>query len=249
MPDETQGMTEKTFTQDQLNSILADHKRTLQAENAGLKEQIGQLSTQWSEFQTMLSGMVGEEEGSEGEEEPLASGGTEDELNKRLVWLQKKHDQELAGLRGIVETEKRLRLDAEEKRSLTERDSQLADALVKNDVVSLEGGMKYFRDNLYHDDSTGKWKYRAKDGLTFDIDEGIREELPPWLKKPSSTIGGSGSASALSNAMEMKSTEVGEAQKRAAQTGSPTDIAMYQRRKRELSDIQTQHDQALKRGK
>src|SRR3989304_9402499 len=106
MPDETQGMTEKTFTQDQLNSILADHKRTLQAENAGLKEQIGQLSTQWSEFQTMLSGMVGEEEGSAGEEEPLASGGTEDELNKRLGWLEKKQDQEIDGLRGTVESGK-----------------------------------------------------------------------------------------------------------------------------------------------
>src|SRR3989337_1255894 len=109
MPEETQGIVERTFTQDQLNSMLADHKRTLQAENAGLKEQIGQLSTQWSEFQTMLSGMVGEEEGSEGEEEPLASGGTEDELNKRLVWLQKKHEQKLAGLPGIVGTEKSLR--------------------------------------------------------------------------------------------------------------------------------------------
>lgn len=251
MADETQGIgvQERTFTQEQLNSILADHKRTLQAENAGLKEQIGQLSKQWEEFQTMLSSMVGEEGELEEEPETASSGESEDEINKRLAWLQKKHQQELDALRGTVENEKKLRMDAEERRKLTERDSALADALVKNDVVSLEGGMKYFRDNLYYDDPTGKWKYRAKDGLTFDIDEGIREELPPWLKKPSSTVGGSGSASAISNAMELKATEVSEAQKRAAQTGNPTDVAIYQRKKREYADLQTQHEQALKRGK
>lgn len=249
MAEETQGTSEKTFNQDQLNGILADHKRTLQAENAALKEQIGQLSTQWSEFQAMLSNMVGEEEGSENEEEVSSSAEGEDEVNKRLAWLQKKHEQEIAALRGTVEQEKKLRLDAEERRKLTERDSVLADALVSNDVVSLEGGMKYFRDNLYYDDTTGKWKYRAKDGLTFDVGEGIREEMPSWLKKPSNVGGGSGSASALSNAMEAKSSEVTEAQKRAAQTGSPTDIANYQRKKRELGDLQEQHAAVLKRTK
>lgn len=253
MAEEPQGTgtAEKTFTQDQLNSILADHKRTLQSENAGLKDQIGTLSKQWEEFQTMLTSMVGEEEGDEGEDgaDPLVAGADDDEINKRLAWLQKKHEQELSALRGTVENEKKLRMDAEERRKLTERDSQLADALLKNDVVSLEGGMKYFRDNLYHDETSSKWKYRAKDGLTFDIDEGIREELPPWLRKPSTTSGGSGSASAISSALEMKSAEVAEAQKRANQTGSPTDIAVYQRKKREHSDLQSAHAEALKRGK
>jgi hypothetical protein len=241
------GSDGKMFSQEDVNRMMAEHKRTLQAENVALKDQVTGLSTQWEEFQSMLQEVAGETGTStsdndysslEGEDHDDASG--DDEVTKRLQWLQKKHQQELDALRSTVEQEKKLRQDAEERRLITERDSALQEALAANDVVSMEGGMKFFRDNLEYDKDGSQWRYRAKDGLTFNIKDGIAEELPDWLKKPSSAKGGSGSQAALINEIDALGNTVKAAQDRAAHSGDPNDIAVYQRAKRELADLQTQ---------
>lgn len=231
----------KMFSQEDVNRMMADHKRTLQSENAGLKDQITGLSDQWKEFQSLLSEVAGEE-GDEGADFTSGDDGEadDDEVTKRLAWLQKKHQGEIDTLRGAFEQEKRLRIEADDRRLITERDSALQEALAANDVVSLEGGMKYFRDSLFYDEDGTKWKYKTKDGLTFDIKEGIQEELPDWLKKPSSTKGGSGSASALINDIDGKVDALKSAMERAQTSGDPNDVAVYQKMKRELEDLHAQ---------
>ena len=244
------GTESKLFSQEDVNRIMADNKRSLQAENVALRDQVGKLVTgqeamqkQWEEFQNMIAEVAGDEGGADDASDAFSRGSgsdTEDEVTKRLAWLQKKHQGELDALRQTVETEKKLRLDAEQRRLLTERDAVLQEALSDNDVVSVEGGMKIFRDSLYYDSDAGKWKYRAKDGLTFDVKEGVSEEMPDWLKKPSTIKGGSGSQAALVGAIDSKVSEVKTAQERAAKTGDTNDIAIYQRRKRELDALNAQ---------
>lgn len=250
MPEEQdQGGETRLFSQEDVNRIMAEHKRSLQAENVVLKDQLGTLvkgqeamQRQWEELQSAISEVAGDDAADLDADDDGAGRGadTDSEINKRLAWLQKKHQQELDSLRAVVEQERKLRTDAEQRRLLTERDSALQEALAANDVVSLEGGMKFFRDNLYYDEDAVRWKYKAKDGLTFDVKDGIAEELPDWLKKPSTSKGGSGSQAALVNAIDGKAGEIKAAQERAARTGDPNDIAVYQRKKRELSELQAQ---------
>lgn len=242
MADDVKDQESKMFSQDDVNRIMAENKRSLQAENVGLKDEIGKLSKQWEEFQTMLAEVAGSDTGSDdaGSDDDFKTASAEDEVTKRLAWLQKKHQQEIDSLRSTIESEKKLRLDAESRRLITERDAQLQEALASNDVVSIEGGMKFFRDNLFHDEEAGQWKYRAKDGLTFNIKDGISEELPDWLKKPSTSKGGSGSQAALVNEIDTKALGVKSAQERATRTGDPNDIAVFQRKKRELDALKDQ---------
>jgi len=211
----------KTFTQEQLNHLLAEHKRGLQSKLDGLEKRLG-------DYEDMLIEAAGGEEAvnhfmetgelPEGEEGDDDGGGeyyTDErgqpidlsqlspeeagalgiegatDVSALVRGIQQRHSRELNAIKTRLDKEIQRREEVEQRNLESQRDQLLADALVKNNVIDVSAGLKLFRENMELDPDEGKWRFKTKDGLYMDPDTGIAETLPDYLRKPM-TGGGSG---------------------------------------------------------
>jgi len=153
--------------------------------------------------------------------------------------MQEKYRRQLKKLGLALEEEKKKRLDSEEKRLYQLRDQSLTEALTKSDCVDLTGGMRYFRDNLQYDEEEGEWKYITDDGVDLSIAEGVKENMPDYLKKSSVGQGGSGSTQITGmKAVNAMKEQVAALQKKANETGADSDIKAYMKADREYKEAE-----------
>lgn len=209
----------KTFTQEEVNAMLADNKRGLQSENDKLKQQLKDQMNEREAFEQMIV-EAAEEQGlnpddfdedgayhgpdldeeeedddpaaGEGEDDGVPRGANPPEVERIVRGLTKKFDRQLQSMQQALDKEKQARQTAEEAGILKERDAMLASILNNLDVVDSEGAKRFFLPQLEYDADTGSWLYEMKDGLRVAPEKGIADELPTWLKKPQTT-GGAGS--------------------------------------------------------
>lgn len=140
------------------------------------------------------------QESDEGESDPVLPGmelSEDDKARKTQAdGMLKKQVRELSETVARLTTENReAQKRAEEmsqKERLANRDRQLTDSLSQLGVVSLDGGLKYFKDDVHFDDETEEWSYSTKDGARYTIPEMVNKFTPDWLRKPLNQAGGSG---------------------------------------------------------
>jgi len=261
-PEGGAGEGSKTFTQDELNKILAEHKRGLQKELQDLKTRLDGETKSRGELEDMLIEAAGGEEAvdrfmqtgeldadgdrsrnvnvDDDEEGGIPIEGAES-IQALVNGINKRHRAEMDAIRKRLDKEIETRENLETTRLEQDRDAMLADALVKNDVVDVGAGVKLFRDSMEYDEDLTKWRFKSKDGLYLDPDAGIAESLPDWMRKPMTGTGGSGSRGSspgvTASQLTRKQAELAELEKKAKATGNQNDIMVYQKTSREVKEL------------
>jgi hypothetical protein len=177
--------------------------------------------------------LVDDDEGIQGasDVESLVAG-IKDRANKRIGALEKKLQQEI---------DKR---EAEETKNLEQqRDSMLAEALVKNRCVDVSAGVKLLRDNMEYDPEETTWKYKTEEGLYMEPSAGVAEQLPDYLRESALPgKGGSGSRGGqpgvAATDLEKKKEQLSALQQKATRSGDQRDVAAWQRLNREVKEIE-----------
>lgn len=263
---------ERTFTQKQLNDILAGHKRELRKELDLYRKENEELKQRLSDHEDSLLEVVGgpervqefidsgglegafedgdgDEDGYYGDDGEVVDGGVHpvnaESVQTLIRGMNKRHQAMLASLNKRLEQEIKVREDLERKGLERERDRALTEALVKNNVVDVNAGVKLLRDQMEYDPDKEAWLFKTKDGLFMQPDEGVADSLPDFLRRPMGGPGGSGSRGANGNVNKVQSEltrkqeELKGLEAKAQRTGNSEDIAKFQRANREIKDLQS----------
>lgn len=194
------GSGDETFTKQQLEQIVQGRVAKLAQENADLKKSQADQAQKLAELEAKIS--------SPPNPPPHTPPG-DDDIKGRMKLIENQHKSELEAIKNKLDAETKKREAAEKRRKEVERDSQVTAALqaagCRADALSL--GASHFTHQVELNEDEDKWFFRLKDGAgTVSIADGIKAELPDFLKEPSITAGGSGSRSGTKN--EGKKTQL-----------------------------------------
>lgn len=228
---------DKTFTQQQLEQIVQGRIAKLKEENELLKKN-----------QTTLDARLKELEDKKNDPPPHTPPPTvvsEDDVKGQLKLMEARHKAERDATNAKLEAEVKKREAADKRRKEVERDSQISSGLQTAGCRSdaLEMGKSFFISQVELDEEEDKWHFRLKDGGgRVSIAEGIKAELPDYLKEPSISSGGSGSRSGAKN--EGKQNRLTAAKEKlaklaeSAKSARETDILAYQHQKRTVQALE-----------
>lgn len=195
---------EKFFTQDQLNKMLAENKRSLRAALeekdkviTDLHNKVGSFEERFGTLTETIESLTKNKEGSINidKNKPL------EEIIKEMGQKVAEYDDvikntnaQVEELGGRLEAEAALRELAEEEALISERDARLQRALARAGCRDIDVGLKLFEDSCEVDEDTGEW-YVVKDktGEEWSLEEGVEKLLPDYLRKPITDREGAGS--------------------------------------------------------
>ena len=235
----------------------AELMELVKKQQAQLDSYHNELTEQKSQFDELV-GAIAEavEEGEEGEE-----GEAEEEEqvynNTRQTRDGKGQDtQEVAALMRelnkmrkqmeemqnvIVERDAQME-DEREMRLASQRDSLLQQALQENGVLptAMDAALKLFRENVAYDEEQDEFYFvEDKTGVKLPISEGIKDNMPDYLKIPSVKHGGSGGRGSQTTAMlEQARGTLSKLEAQAKKSGSEQDIAAYHAAKKKLIEVE-----------
>jgi hypothetical protein len=221
---------DKLLTQDQVNKILADHKRGLRNELDELRSTlqdkdttIEELKASQEDITAVLQELAGsDEEGSDEEgsvinmdpNRPLSEiirdmavklTDYENVINE----LNQGFDERINDLETHLESEAALREVAEEDALISERDAVLQRALIKAGCIDTDVGLKLFEDLCEIDSETGDWWIvDDRTGEEFILSEGIEKFLPDYLKKPLTAREGAGSRGGITTTSDVDKMKI-----------------------------------------
>lgn len=248
-PEDRQG---RSYTQEEFDRHMAGMRRKHQAEMDEMRSEMQQLSGGFNELIEALSEAVGDEdaEGEEGEYDQAEEDQEDDappptrarrgDQNEEVAYLQsqmRKMQKNMEIMQKRLEEEQQAREEELIMRLETERDAQIAKVLQENKAVSVEGGLKYFRDMMEYDPDKEKWVFiEPETGAKLDIGEGIRDSMPDWLKESTAKRGGSGGrGSQQAQLLAQRQNKLTELETAARKDPSPANIAAYQNYKKQLA--------------
>lgn len=220
----------RTFTQAEVNKMIASDRRKLQAELTTAQSKIAELQQKMDELAA---------QGSSGSANGADAG--------QLEILRGRYERQTTELQNQI---KKLEADVTSERSARreiERDRMVTEALSKVGCIDMTAGLRYFLPQIIFDDEEQKWQLRTKNGNLVDIADGIAEEMPNFLKPASMQNGGSGSRASSPKAQQIrrdldKARQVlEEIKKKATQTGARQgDLVDYERQKRMVAQLEAQ---------
>jgi hypothetical protein len=235
------GGGEKTYTEaeykagieDAVKKRVAKMQRELKVRDKdaeGTKKQIEDLQTQLKELEDALE---------------KAKGAPDEKHKGELDLLQKKFDRELESLKSQLETETAARKEAEESRKVAEGDNLLVSALKDAKCRDMKAGQRYFKPQMEWDDVENQWMLRSENGGLVKIDDGIKEEMPDYLKPSSMDGGGSGASGGAPRRrpqqaeLEKLKKELVEAQQKVVQSqGSATALTAFRKIKQKVAALE-----------
>lgn len=259
---------DKLLTQDQVNKILADHKRGLRKELDELKSvlnskdsTIEELRASQEEITNILTELsIPDEDESGGK--PIINidpnrnlgeiikemAGKLTTYQKAIVDLNDGFDTRLKDLESNLEKESSLREVAEENALLSERDAVLQKALAVVGCIDMEVGLKLFEDCCEIDDKTGEWwVVNDRTGEEWPLREGVAAMLPDYLKRPLTGKSGGGSRGGTSGMPEIEkvkarivelNSEIATQQAEFQKTRNTNILAYTQKLLREKNQLQ-----------
>jgi hypothetical protein len=185
-----------TISRRDFNKHMAGIRRKYEAELSELRGEMGELSEGFNNLIGALEEAVAEDDDDEGDDDEGGEGGApsgnRDEVN-RLQSQLKKMEKKLEEMGEHLKEEREAREDEFVKRLSTERDALITKALTDNKCVSVDGGLKYFRDMLEWDETKEKWVFiEPETNAKLDVAEGIKDYMPDWLKASTAKSGGAG---------------------------------------------------------
>ena len=255
------GLTEEDVTtigrllQAEINKTVTPIAQKVEA-LSGLGDSVSGITTELGSLKELIASIKGEgDEGGEGgtdggegrggSGEGREGGGKSPIKDPQVTALTK----ELAKVTGTLQT---VQADLEaarerEKEALwntreADRDRQLTRALETAQAVSIDGGIKYFREDVFWDEDESTWYLiDPKTKAHVSIEQGVGEQLPTYLKKPKTAAGGSGSegpGQGDGTSADNAKNSVIELGKRIKESGRGTsDVAAYLKAKRQLRQI------------
>lgn len=211
--------TPPAVTQAQLAALLADQKRTIEAQmkaaNKAAQDEVAALKAQLA--------------ASQAPKEPTPA---PDDLKGQLELVQTRHAREMEALKNQLSSLSQEKDNERKKRLETERTSELTRALQKADCLDIQAGLKLYRDDCEYDTTDERWYFRTKAGGVVSVEDGIAEALPSYLKRPQLSGGGSGSQPGAPKAQRQRALQEAIAvletlKKKASQSNQGADRIAY----------------------
>ena len=251
----------KFFTQEDVNRFMAEHKKTIQQENAQLKKDLEEYKKELGEMKKWKDEMdelleeaseeldddedEDEDEDESDEDDAVIAKGTE-ETKKAVEYINRKWEKRMKTIEKKLEESESHGKDVEQKRRNSERDNVLTVALQKAKAVDIAAGLKIFRENMVYDEEDGRWLFKIGDGPDLTPEEGVMEHIPAFLKI-SDAKPGSGAldmkGSQLASHIEDLKKRVDAADIKAKKTNDSGDIRLFQRAKAELKEAESKIQQ------
>ena len=229
----------KTFTQEEVNKLLATNKKTLQKNLAKETEARSALEKRLADIEAKI---------------PAVEVRPEDKTaDGRLEAALKKMEKDFASqAQKMAEVEARA-VAAESKRVEALKDRALDEALQSAGCSDLAMARPYYLTKLVDKDDDEEpltdaagnptWAIRLPSGNLADLTTGIAETLPKYLRNPNGNVGGAGTVPGKSkqkNQIEELEKKVKALAERAQATGRDNDIGAYTIAKKQLQTLKSQ---------
>lgn len=231
------GGSDETFTKQQLEQIVQGRVAKLKEENDTLKKNQASLDARLKELENKPNNPP--------PNNPPPHAPPDDDLKGRLKLLENQHKSEVEGIKAKLDAETKKREVAEKRRKEVERDSLIREGLrlagCRADAEAM--GASHFVGQVELNEEEEKWQFRLKDGGTVTIAEGIKAELPDYMKEPSITGGGSGSRGGSAK-LEGKKSQLQAAKdklnklKEASDGGNEASLTLYMQQKRIVQSLE-----------
>lgn len=239
-----------TYTKDEVAKMLKDNRTLITQLQQGLEQQ----QVEFNELVDAIAKAV--DEGNEGEEEeepteeegeeeeaPVARGKAEQASSEEIASLRRqlqKMGKQMEEMQGVVRNHQEAAETEREMRLASQRDQLLTQALQESGVLAdaMDAGLKLFRDNVVYDEDKDEFLFEEdKTGVKLPIAEGVKDNLPNYLKATQAKAGGSGSRGSQINVLlDQSRAGLAKLHDQAKKTGSEADIAAYHAAKKKLID-------------
>jgi uncharacterized phage infection (PIP) family protein YhgE len=222
--------------QEFINKLLADNKRQTRKELDAERKRAADLEKRLKDF-----------EDKSVKEDVRAASADDKTAEGKVDALLKRHERQLAEMnQKLAEAEARAQTEAK-KLSEAQRDRLLDEALVAAGCVDMKVGRRTFLPDLTKFDEDGveldTWVLKTENGKLVDINTGISETLPKYLRNPASNAGGSGVTSggvkaSDRNKVQQLKTEVTKLEQVAKANPTASNVAAYTMKLKELKALE-----------
>lgn len=239
-----------TYTKEEVAKMLADNRKLITQLQQGLEQQ----QSSFDELVEAIAQAVdeeggGEKEGDDEEEDeeeepaPTVKGKVEQASSEEIAALRRqisKMGKQMEEMQGVVKNHQEAAEAEREMRLASQRDQLLTQALQEAGVIAdaLDAGLKLFRDNVIYDEEKDEFFFEEdKTGVKLPISEGVKDNIPNYLKATQAKTGGSGSRGSQVNVLlDQSRASLAKLHDQAKKTGSEADIAAYHAAKKKLID-------------
>lgn len=218
----------RTKVDEQVNAVLASHKRKLQKENEELKKKLEEKPKDVAPSAAPAPDPIPAPNDLKGQLELL---------EKKMARAQEAWNSENMALKAQANKER-------DRRLTTERDKEIGDALTAAECKDMVGGRRYVTAQVEFDED--KWVFRTKKDNIVSIVEGVMEELPDYLRSAKMSNGGSGSSSGTAKSLakikllEHEKKLLAELKSKAKQSGQPADMVDFTRQKKKIEALEAE---------
>lgn len=227
---------DKTYTQAELEQIIQGRVAKNKKEADDAKAKLVKQETELADLRAKLANP------------PKPEDPPPTDLEGRIKLMESQSKRELAALQAKVDAAEKKAVDEENRRKRMERDREILDALTKAGcrTDALPVGLSYFASQVEYSDENSSNVFRMKSGGTVSVAEGIKEELPDYLKESSLQGGGSGSKSSSSKKVAQQNAIDAEKKKKenlydfAMKSGKEADRLAYEKQKRRVAELEQQ---------
>lgn len=234
---------ESLFTQEQVNQMMASHKKGLQAAAVSNDKKIAELTSQLSDMKDLISKYAPKDPELKNPDDDPDAKLTDIELaDKRLEYERKKNKAALeASEKKALEITKKLE-ETEQRRLSAEKDRFLDEALVKARCLDNKMGKRMFREQMEYDPESNEWYFMSLEGVRMTPEEGIENDLPDYLRRAQSKTGSGGKSpkAVLESALTKQKDEVQDLKSRAQKSGNDTDLARLLQGERKLRQLESE---------
>lgn len=232
MPEEPEVETPpapRVFTQEEVNRMLADHKRSLKTDLDKMKAEREADRQAMEELRLKLTPA-----------EPVIE---PTDVKGQIELLTNKTAREKAELQSQITQLKKEKDEERLSRLKTERDRELTEALNTNDCIDIVAGRAIFESKCKYDEEDSRWWFITKNDNLVSILDGITEEIPTYLRK--AKIAGSGSGSSSGNIkqqekkkkLELEQQALATLATKAQRSGQVQDRIAWIQKKREVDAL------------
>lgn len=229
-----------TFNQEQVNKILATHKKSLQAQaqasESALKKITGEMDTL---KETLAKLNVADPNVDLDADKNLSA----TELAEKRIKYEQEKNHKLLEAANARNEETLSQLQATEKRRLdAERDRFLDEALHKVGCRDLKMAKRMFREQMEYDVEASEWSFNSEKGGSMSVEDGVDADLPDFMRDTKARPGSGGKSpkARLEGSIVAKEDELTAATDKARATGDDSEMASILRIKRELSALKSQ---------
>lgn len=224
----------KTFTQADLDKIVQERLGKIKRDNDAKDKQILKMGSDLDDLRNQIAALS--------EEKPPVS--DPNDLKGKLELMESRYKKQIDDLNKKIGEAELARRDEHSRRLETERDKELSDGLAAAQCKDSANARYIFLPRIKYDDTEQKWLYHLVKGGTVSIADGVAEEMPDYLKPASLQGGGSGSSTGSpKRATQMKAIDhekkiLDELEARAKKSGRMQDVAVHQKQKRKVQQLE-----------